>query len=171
MTSVCGLITWAAISWTYIRFHKAAKIQGLDRNTLPYRAPLQPFLAYYGLIFCIIIREYNLYRPFVSECSRCSPSFTEYNFCSPLCLRTDSLPSCSLLQRVCRLHPRWPRLHVRQEYLHHEACRPTPNLSSQGQKTDPRRTLGASLSSTATSPSSSSPSSILDTASLERARW
>ncbi|ORY73846.1 amino acid permease, partial [Leucosporidium creatinivorum] len=67
MTSVCGLITWAAIAFTYIRFHKAAKIQGLDRRTLPYRAPLQPFLAYYALVFCIIILFFNGFAVFIHD--------------------------------------------------------------------------------------------------------
>lgn len=70
MTAVCGLLTWVAIcvrscpprfperqltafapsQCTYIRFYGAAKAQGIDRSTLPYRAPLQPYAAWYGLI-------------------------------------------------------------------------------------------------------------------------
>jgi amino acid transporter len=69
LTSVCGLISWAAICWTYIRFYNGRsfidyetqsseprhisfigmKAQGIDRSTLPYRAPLQPYAAYYAL--------------------------------------------------------------------------------------------------------------------------
>jgi amino acid transporter len=55
MTSVCGLITWVGIAFTYIRFHKACKLQGVDRKSFPYTAPFQPFAAYYAMIFCIII--------------------------------------------------------------------------------------------------------------------
>lgn len=29
------------------------KAQGIDRATLPYRAPLQPYASYYGLVFCM----------------------------------------------------------------------------------------------------------------------
>ncbi|KAI5480079.1 amino acid transmembrane transporter [Pseudohyphozyma bogoriensis] len=59
MTSVCGLITWAGIVYTYIRFHKGLKLQGIDRNSLPYKAPLQPYLSYYALVFCCIILFFN----------------------------------------------------------------------------------------------------------------
>lgn len=56
MTSVCGLITWAGIAYTYIRFYNGCKAQGIDRSEFPYRAPFQPYAAYYALIFiCVIV--------------------------------------------------------------------------------------------------------------------
>ncbi|KAM0752661.1 hypothetical protein T439DRAFT_286816 [Meredithblackwellia eburnea MCA 4105] len=47
MTSVCGLITWAGIAFTYIRFFNGLRAQGIQRTneTLVYRAPLQPYAA------------------------------------------------------------------------------------------------------------------------------
>lgn len=57
MTSVCGLLTWMGISWTYLRFYKGMQLQGIDRNTLCYKAPLQPYLSWYCFIFCGLIRE------------------------------------------------------------------------------------------------------------------
>ncbi|GAA5956203.1 hypothetical protein JCM21900_006835 [Sporobolomyces salmonicolor] len=65
MTSVCGLITWAGICLTAIRFNKGLKAQGIDRSMLPYRAPLQPYLSYYGLIFCCVILFFNGWEVFV----------------------------------------------------------------------------------------------------------
>lgn len=44
-----GLITWACILLSYIRFYHACKVQGIDRNTFPYKAPLQPYASYIGL--------------------------------------------------------------------------------------------------------------------------
>lgn len=55
MTSVCGLLTWWGICWTYIRFYAGTKAQNIDRRQFNYRAPLQPYAAWYALIFCSII--------------------------------------------------------------------------------------------------------------------
>ncbi|GBE80532.1 amino acid permease [Sparassis latifolia] len=55
MTSVAGLMSWFAIAVTYIRFHKGLKAQGIDRNTLPYRSPLQPFAAWYAAILAFVV--------------------------------------------------------------------------------------------------------------------
>ncbi|KAI0788209.1 amino acid permease [Fomes fomentarius] len=55
MTSVSGLLTWSGISLTYLRFYKGFKMQGFDRATLPYRAPFQPYAAWWGLIMSLLI--------------------------------------------------------------------------------------------------------------------
>ncbi|ORX57550.1 amino acid permease [Hesseltinella vesiculosa] len=55
MTSVCGLITWYMIAITYLRFYAGMKAQGIDRNTLPFKSPFQPFSAYYVLFMLTII--------------------------------------------------------------------------------------------------------------------
>ncbi|KAI5477898.1 amino acid transmembrane transporter [Pseudohyphozyma bogoriensis] len=65
MTSVCGLAGWAGICWTYIRFYNGLKVQGIDRSELPYRAPLQPYLSYYAMIFCLIILFFNGFAVFI----------------------------------------------------------------------------------------------------------
>lgn len=46
MTAICGMISWCGILWTSVRWHKGLKAQGIDRSTLAYRAPLQPYLSY-----------------------------------------------------------------------------------------------------------------------------
>lgn len=46
MTAICGMLSWSCILFTYTRWRKGLKAQGIDRNTLPYRAPLQPYLSY-----------------------------------------------------------------------------------------------------------------------------
>lgn len=43
---MCGMISWTGILWTSIRWHKGLKVQGIDRKTLAYKAPLQPYLSY-----------------------------------------------------------------------------------------------------------------------------
>ncbi|OJT12498.1 Lysine-specific permease [Trametes pubescens] len=54
-TAVAGLSSWFGIGVTYIRFYRGLKAQGIDRMTLPYRAPLQPFAAWYATIGCFIV--------------------------------------------------------------------------------------------------------------------
>ncbi|GAA5911107.1 hypothetical protein JCM8208_000278 [Rhodotorula glutinis] len=65
MTSVCGLLTWSGIAFTYIHFHRGLKVQGIDRKLLPYRAPLQPFLAYFAFIFSCIILLFQGFAVFI----------------------------------------------------------------------------------------------------------
>jgi amino acid transporter len=55
ITAVAGLITWSNISLTHIMFMKAMKAQNIPRDTLPFIAPFQPYLAYYGLFFNVLI--------------------------------------------------------------------------------------------------------------------
>ena len=45
ISSITGLLTWASILLSYIRFHKGLAIQGIDRDTLPYKAPFQPYAS------------------------------------------------------------------------------------------------------------------------------
>ena len=52
---VAGLITWASINISHLRFMRALSMQNIPRSTLPYVAPLQPFLAYYGLFMNILV--------------------------------------------------------------------------------------------------------------------
>lgn len=56
ISGVAGLITWAGTCWAFLGFRRAALAQGLSRETdLPYRSPWQPWTAYYGLFFCLLI--------------------------------------------------------------------------------------------------------------------
>ncbi|KAJ7367981.1 amino acid permease [Mycena albidolilacea] len=59
MTSIAGLMTWFGICLTYIRFYKGMKAQGYERKHLPFASPLQPFAAWYGLIFCLVIAFFS----------------------------------------------------------------------------------------------------------------
>ncbi|KAI7788725.1 amino acid permease [Diaporthe eres] len=55
ITAVAGLITWASINLSHIQFQRAMKAQNIPRHLLPYLAPLQPYLAWYGLFFNTLI--------------------------------------------------------------------------------------------------------------------
>ncbi|KAJ5833579.1 hypothetical protein N7474_001890 [Penicillium riverlandense] len=55
LSTVAGLIAWATLSFCYIRFYAAMKAQGISRDTLPWKAPLQPYAAWVGFIGSTII--------------------------------------------------------------------------------------------------------------------
>jgi amino acid transporter len=67
MTAICGIISWSGILWTSIRWHKGLKIHGVDRRSLPYRAPLQPYLSYYGLTVCGIVLIFGGFGSFIHK--------------------------------------------------------------------------------------------------------
>ncbi|KAH9940385.1 amino acid permease [Epithele typhae] len=55
ITAVAGLSSWFGISVTYIRFYRGLRAQGIDRRSLPYKSPLQPFAAWYAAIGCLTV--------------------------------------------------------------------------------------------------------------------
>jgi amino acid transporter len=55
ITAVAGFITWACINYCHIRFMASLKVRGTPRESLPYMAPFQPFAAWYGLFFNVLI--------------------------------------------------------------------------------------------------------------------
>ncbi|KAJ5223473.1 hypothetical protein N7468_008015 [Penicillium chermesinum] len=55
LSTIAGLIAWATLSFCYIRFYAAMKAQRVSRDTLPWKAPLQPYAAWFGFIGSIII--------------------------------------------------------------------------------------------------------------------
>ncbi|CAK5262598.1 unnamed protein product [Mycena citricolor] len=65
MTSIAGLMTWFGISVTYIRFYKGMKAQGYDRSTLPFASSLQPYAAWYAMIFCLVICFFSGWATFL----------------------------------------------------------------------------------------------------------
>ncbi|KAF8313225.1 hypothetical protein DL93DRAFT_2081309 [Clavulina sp. PMI_390] len=67
MTSIAGLMTWFGISVTYVRFYAGLKAQGIDRNTLPFKAPLQPFLAWYAIVSTLVIGFFSGFSVFLKN--------------------------------------------------------------------------------------------------------
>jgi len=55
MSGVAGFITWSCINGSHIMFMHALAVRGIPRETLPYRSMWQPFFAWYGLGFNILI--------------------------------------------------------------------------------------------------------------------
>ncbi|KAF5093321.1 hypothetical protein D0Z03_002469 [Geotrichum reessii] len=72
VVSILGLLTWVCILITHIYFMRALKAQGIDRNTLVYKAPFQPYGSYISLGFCIIIALIKNFTAFLFEFDKTS---------------------------------------------------------------------------------------------------
>ncbi|EJT98004.1 amino acid transporter [Dacryopinax primogenitus] len=66
ISTVSGLFAWATICFSYTCFFNAARIQGLDRNTLPYKTPFQPYAACFGCILALLIILFNGWSVFLA---------------------------------------------------------------------------------------------------------
>lgn len=55
ISAVSALIAWVNISFSHIRFMQILKSRGISRNTLPFKAKLMPYNAYYAFGLCFII--------------------------------------------------------------------------------------------------------------------
>lgn len=65
-----GVITFIVMCVNYIFFYRACKAQGLDRKTLPYCGWFQPYSAYLGLAWMIMIVTcygYSSYAPWSTQ--------------------------------------------------------------------------------------------------------
>ncbi|KAF2173234.1 hypothetical protein M409DRAFT_62803 [Zasmidium cellare ATCC 36951] len=61
-----GIINYVVMATTYIFFYNACKAEGLDRRTLPYRGWFQPYSAYIGLAWMLIMvfcYGYSSFKP------------------------------------------------------------------------------------------------------------
>jgi amino acid transporter len=55
LTTISSLFTWISICAAYIMFYKALIAQGIDRNTLVFKSPFQPYLGWGSLTFFTLI--------------------------------------------------------------------------------------------------------------------
>ena len=59
LTTIASLFTWCSVCVAYIQFHKALKAQGVDRNTLVFKSPWQPYTAWVALCYFAMIIIFN----------------------------------------------------------------------------------------------------------------
>ncbi|TVY41122.1 Arginine permease CAN1 [Lachnellula cervina] len=55
ITAVAGFITWACINGCHIAFMRALAVRNISRDSLPYKSMWQPWFAWYGLFFNVLI--------------------------------------------------------------------------------------------------------------------
>ena len=53
------------MAYTFLAFKKALEVQGIDRDTLPYKSWWQPFSAYYALVGTFIMTWVGGYTVFL----------------------------------------------------------------------------------------------------------
>jgi yeast amino acid transporter len=54
-STIAGLIAWATLCFCYLRFYRALELQGVSRDSFPWKSPLQPYAAWVGFIGSTII--------------------------------------------------------------------------------------------------------------------
>ncbi|TXT13488.1 hypothetical protein VHUM_00855 [Vanrija humicola] len=55
LTSLSAFLVWGTVGATYIRFRRGIDAQGIDRNAFHYKHPLQPFLAWWVLVWAWVL--------------------------------------------------------------------------------------------------------------------
>ncbi|KAK4058381.1 hypothetical protein OIO90_000539 [Microbotryomycetes sp. JL221] len=66
LSTIAGLIAWATLSWAFLRFRDACKVQRVDRNEFPFKSPLQPFIGWFAVISCWIIIIFSGWSVFLA---------------------------------------------------------------------------------------------------------
>ncbi|KAL1599605.1 general amino acid permease agp2 [Paraconiothyrium brasiliense] len=67
LVTASQLINFSVMCFTFLAFYKACHVQGLDRNSLPFKAPLMPYAAYYGLVGTFIMAFVGGYTVFIDD--------------------------------------------------------------------------------------------------------
>ena len=65
LVSVAALINWMVICFVYLRFYYGMKKQGISRDELPWKGPLQPYIAWTGLVSFGVLLFFGGYVVFV----------------------------------------------------------------------------------------------------------
>lgn len=66
LTTMATLLTWVSICIAYLHFHQVLKHHGIDRQSLVFRAPFQPYGTWMALAFFLIIIIFNGFAVFYS---------------------------------------------------------------------------------------------------------
>ncbi|KAI1455443.1 amino acid permease/ SLC12A domain-containing protein [Annulohypoxylon moriforme] len=65
LVTASQLINFSVMCVTYICFHRALKVQGISRDTLPYKGILQPYAAYFALFSTFVMTFIGGYTVFL----------------------------------------------------------------------------------------------------------
>ncbi|WAO83975.1 AA-permease domain-containing protein [Fusarium falciforme] len=65
LLSIAILVNWTVILITYLFFFYGCKVQGIDRNELPYRSPFQPYFSWACISLFILILITSGWQNFV----------------------------------------------------------------------------------------------------------
>lgn len=59
LVTVFGTLNWISCLVSYIQFTRGMKAQGISRDLMPYRGPLQPYGSYFALVLTVLITFFN----------------------------------------------------------------------------------------------------------------
>lgn len=65
--TIFGSLTWISILSSHVAFMRGMKAQGISRDTLPYKAPFEPYLTYFALFFTVLLsifKGFDAFMPF-----------------------------------------------------------------------------------------------------------
>lgn len=65
LVSVSALVGWMVITGVYLRFYYGCKAQGIDRASLPWMAPFQPYMAWLSFISFAVLLLTGGYTTFI----------------------------------------------------------------------------------------------------------
>ncbi|KAH6918148.1 dicarboxylic amino acid permease [Coprinopsis sp. MPI-PUGE-AT-0042] len=65
LVSAFGALTWLTILYSHMRFMKALKAQGISRDSLPYKAPFQPWGNWFAFVSTVIITFFKGFDTFL----------------------------------------------------------------------------------------------------------
>lgn len=65
LSTVAGLLAWMTLCISYIRYERACKVQGINRDQLPMKGRLQPYAAWVGAIGSAIIVIFSGFSVFL----------------------------------------------------------------------------------------------------------
>lgn len=66
LVTTCQLINYSIIAVTYIHFYRACKVQGFNRDLLPYKSKFQPYISYAAAVIFFLmtwIAGYTVFLP------------------------------------------------------------------------------------------------------------
>lgn len=63
--TICGALSWISILSSHIAMMRGMKAQGISRDTLPYKAPFQPYLSYFALAFTCLLTFFKGFDSFI----------------------------------------------------------------------------------------------------------
>lgn len=66
ITAVAGFIVWALITVCHLRFMKTLASRNIPRSSLPYVAPFQPYLSWFGLVLNVLIMLTSGFTVFIN---------------------------------------------------------------------------------------------------------
>lgn len=65
--TIFGGLTWWALLITHLRLMAGFKAQGIDRNSLPYKSPFQPYFGYWSLLVITLVLIFKGFAAFVGQ--------------------------------------------------------------------------------------------------------